>query len=157
MKIGGEGFEWKIKNEMLWIRSQFQMRGYLNADADIDEEGFFNTQDEVLIDGDYLQILGRMSDIINVGGEKVYPTEIENFIEKLDNVQDVVAYGEPNPLLGQVIAVDIVLKIDEELDVLRKRIRDACRKNLGKSKVPSKIQKVDELALSNRQKKKRKF
>jgi acyl-CoA synthetase (AMP-forming)/AMP-acid ligase II len=156
MKIGGEGFEWKIKNETLWIRSQFQMRGYLNADADIDEDGFFNTQDEVMLDGDYVQILGRVSDIINVGGEKVYPTEIENFIEELDNIQDVVAYGEFNALLGQVIAVDIVLKEDEALDVLRKRIRESCRVSLGRNKVPSKIRIVEELAVSSRQKKTRK-
>lgn len=153
MKIGGEGFEWKIKNETLWIRSQFQMRGYLNADADIDEDGFFNTQDEVMLDGEYLQILGRVSEIINVGGEKVYPTEIENFIQELDNIQDVVAFGESNALLGQVIAVDVVLKEDEELDVLRKRIREACRKSLGKSKVPSKIRIVEQLVVSSRQKK----
>lgn len=157
MKIGGEGFEWKIKNETLWIRSQFQMRGYLNADADIDEDGFFNTQDEVLLDGDYLQILGRLSDIINVGGEKVYPSEIENLIEELENIQDVVAYGESNALLGQVIAVDIVLMEDEELDVLRKRVREACRQALGKSKVPSKVRVVDRLVISNRQKKTRKI
>jgi acyl-CoA synthetase (AMP-forming)/AMP-acid ligase II len=155
MKIGGEGFEWKIKNETLWIRSQFQMRGYLNAAADIDEDGFFNTQDEVMLDGDYVQILGRVSDIINVGGEKVYPTEIENFIEELDNIQDVVAYGEPNALLGQVIAVDIVLRLDEELDVLRKRVRDACRQSLGKSKVPSKIRIINQVTVSARQKKAR--
>ena len=155
MKIGGEGFEWKIKNDTLWIRSQFQMRGYLNADADIDEEGFFNTQDEVMLDGDYVQILGRVSDIINIGGEKVYPTEIENFIEELDNIQDVVAYGEFNALLGQVIAVDVVLNENEELVVLRKRIREACRKSLGKSKVPSKIRIVNQVAVSSRLKKAR--
>jgi acyl-CoA synthetase (AMP-forming)/AMP-acid ligase II len=144
------------QNETLWIRSQFQMRGYLNADADIDEDGFFNTQDEVILDGDYVQILGRVSDIINVGGEKVYPTEIENFIEELHNIQDVVAYGESNALLGQVIAVDIVLKEDEALDVLRKRIRESCRVSLGRNKVPSKIRIVEELAVSSRQKKTRK-
>ena len=153
MKIGGEGFEWKIKNETLWIRSQFQMRGYLNAEADIDDEGYFNTQDEVILDGDYIQILGRVSDVVNIGGEKVYPAEIENFIEQLENILDVAAYAEPNPLLGQVIAVDVVLREKEDLGSLRKRIRENCRISLGNSKVPSKIRIVNQLSVSSRQKK----
>lgn len=156
MKIGGEGFEWKIMNGTLWIRSRFQMRGYLNAEAEFDDDGFFNTQDEVVIDGDYLQILGRVTDVINVGGEKVYPIEIENFIEGLDNISDVAAYGETNALLGQVIAIDVVLVREEELGVLRKRIRDACSASLGKQKVPSKVRIVDNIASTARQKKSRK-
>jgi acyl-CoA synthetase (AMP-forming)/AMP-acid ligase II len=156
MKIGGEGFEWKVKNGTLWIRSRFQMRGYLNAEADIDDDGYFNTQDEVLIDGDYVQILGRITDVINVGGEKVYPIEIENFIEGLDNISDVAAYGEANALLGHVIAVDVVLVREEELGVLRKRIRDACSASLGKQKVPSKVRIVQTIATTVRQKKSRK-
>lgn len=156
MKIGGEGFEWKVMNRALSIRSRFQMRGYLNAEADIDDDGYFNTQDEVLIDGDYVQILGRVSDVINVGGEKIYPIEIENFIEGLDNISDVAAYGEANALLGQVIAVDVVLMREEELSVLRKRIRDACSASLGKQKVPSKVRIVETIATTVRQKKSRK-
>ena len=155
MKIGGEGFEWKIMNETLWIRSRFQMRGYLNADAEIDDDGFFNTQDEVVQDGDYLQILGRVTDVINVGGEKVYPIEIENFIEGLDNISDVAAYGEANALLGQVIAIDVVLLQEEELGALRKRIRDACRASLGKQKVPSKVRIVENIGTTLRHKKSR--
>ena len=156
MKIGGEGFEWKVMNRALWIRSRFQMREYLNAEADIDDDGYFNTQDEVLIDGDYVQILGRVSDVINVGGEKIYPIEIENFIEGLDNISDVAPYGKANALLGQVIAVDVVLMREEELSVLRKRIRDACSASLGKQKVPSKVRIVETIATTVRQKKSRK-
>jgi acyl-CoA synthetase (AMP-forming)/AMP-acid ligase II len=129
------------------------MRGYLNAEADIDDEGYFNTQDEVLLDGDYVQILGRVSDVVNIGGEKVYPAEIENFIEQLQNILDVAAYSEPNALLGQVIAVDVVLREEESLSALRKRIREACRISLGNSKVPSKVRIVNQLSVSSRQKK----
>jgi acyl-CoA synthetase (AMP-forming)/AMP-acid ligase II len=152
MKIGGEGFDWKIKDGILWIRSEFQMRGYLNAETDIDDDGYFNTQDEVLVDGDFVQVLGRVSDVINIGGEKVYPAEIENFIEGMENIAAVVAYGEPNALLGQVIAVDIVLNETEELSTLRKRVREACGRSLGKNKVPSKVRVVTEIPVSTRMK-----
>jgi len=77
MKIGGEGFDWKIKEGTLWIRSDFQMRGYLNAESEIDVDGYFNTQDEVVVDGGYIQVLGRVSDVINVGGGKVYRPKLK--------------------------------------------------------------------------------
>ena len=85
----------------------------------------------------------------------MYPIEIENFIEGLDNISDVAAYGEANALLGQVIAIDVVLVREEELGVLRKRIREACRTSLGRQKVPSKVRIVENIATTLRQKKSR--
>jgi acyl-CoA synthetase (AMP-forming)/AMP-acid ligase II len=155
MKIGGDGFEWKVKNGTLWIRSAFQMRGYLNSKPEIDDDGFFNTQDEVLVDGEFIRIIGRVTDVLNVGGEKVYPAEIESLIENLENIVGVSAYAEPNSLLGQVIAVDVQLEHPEELSLLRKRIRDACTKSLGRGKAPSKVRIVQEIILSSRLKKSR--
>ena len=52
------------------------------------------------MDGDYFLIKGRKSEIINVGGEKVYPQEVENIILGLDYVQDVLVYGESHPIVG---------------------------------------------------------
>jgi|LakMenEpi03Aug12_release.lakeMendotaPanAssembly.Ray.scaffolds.fasta_scaffold122855_2 acyl-coenzyme A synthetase/AMP-(fatty) acid ligase len=155
MKIGGDGFDWKVKLGTLWIRSNFRMRGYLNAEAEFDSEGYFNTQDEVILDGDYIQVLGRVSDVINVGGEKVYPIEIENFLESIENIVDARVYGEPNSLLGQVISVDLVIEHPEDLSDLRNRIRGICKVSLGRSKVPSKIRIVDSIAVSTRLKKSR--
>jgi acyl-coenzyme A synthetase/AMP-(fatty) acid ligase len=155
MKVGGEGFQWKIKNGTLWINSEFRMRGYLNADADFDEQGFFNTQDEVLVDGEYIQVLGRVSDIINVGGEKVYPAEVESAVLQLENICQVVAYGVANPLLGQTISVDVVLENPEEIKDLRNRIRNHCRIAIGKSRTPTNIRIVEAIELSGRQKTKR--
>ena len=98
---------------------------------------------------DYMQILGRGSDVTNIGREKVNPTENKNLIDELDNTQVVVAYGELNALLGQVIASDVVFNENEELVVLRKRIREACSKCHGKSKAPSKIRIINQVAVSN--------
>jgi len=106
----------------------------------------------VLVDGEYIQVLGRVSDVINVGGEKVYPAEVENFLEGIENIAAVAAYGELNSLLGQVIAVDIMLVNEEELGMLRKRVREACSRSLGKNKVPSKIRVVAEIPISVRMK-----
>lgn len=53
------------------------MLGYLNAASPFTDDGWFKTGDEVEQDGEWLRILGRRSEIINVGGEKVSPAEIE--------------------------------------------------------------------------------
>jgi acyl-CoA synthetase (AMP-forming)/AMP-acid ligase II len=84
MKIGGDGFETKIVDDILYIRAKSAMLGYLNAPSPFDEEGWFNTKDKVEVKGEYLKILGRTTDLINVGGEKVYPNEIESFLLSID-------------------------------------------------------------------------
>ena len=64
--------DYKVVDNILWVRCRSAMLGYLNAPSPFDEEGWLNTQDVVQVDGEYLKILGRKSDIINVGGEKVF-------------------------------------------------------------------------------------
>ena len=81
LKMGGEGFDLKVKDDVLWIRSDNGMDGYLNSD-DAAEDGWFCTQDQVEVNGEYFKILGRTTDIVNVGGQKVYPAEVEDCISK---------------------------------------------------------------------------
>lgn len=152
VKVGGPGFEIKVKDDILWIKSAYQMRGYLNAEADFDEDGFFNTKDQVLVDGEYIQILGRTSDIINIGGEKVYPAEVEGCIEQMSNIRSVLVYGQANSILGEVIAADIVLVEPEDLESLRLRVRQHCRMSLGARKIPTRVRIVQSLDVSGRQK-----
>ena len=130
VKIGGDGYETKVVDNILWIRSRYSMLGYLNAPSPFDAEGWFNTRDVVEVDGEYLRILGRETDIINVGGEKVYPTEVESVLLQMDNVRDVVVRGEANPILGRVVAACFSLFEPEDLDSLKKRVRQHCREKL---------------------------
>ena len=97
LKLGNAGFEHKIVDGILWLKSDTAMLGYLNAPSPFDQDGWFNTQDLVEVDGDYVRILGRKSELINVGGEKVHPTEIENVLLQLDNVRDVTVCGKAQP------------------------------------------------------------
>ena len=83
LKVGGDGFQTRIVNNMLQIKAYSAMLGYLNAPSPFTEEGWLETGDLVESDGDYIRILGRQSEIINVGGEKVYPVEVENIIFRL--------------------------------------------------------------------------
>ncbi|MES2824537.1 MAG: AMP-binding protein [Pseudomonadota bacterium] len=136
MKIGGAGFNIKVKDDVLWIKSDQAMLGYLNADSPFDAEGWYNTGDKVEVDGEYFRILGRESEIINVAGEKVFPIEIESFLLTLDNVQDVLVRAKRSPIVGQIIWAEFVLNRDEEIATFKQRIIAACQAYFPEFKVP---------------------
>lgn len=156
VKVGGEGFETKVADGILWIRSKYAMVGYLNAPSSFDSEGWFNTQDQVEVDGEYFRILGRVSDIINVGGQKVYPAEIESLILELDNICDVAVFGEPHNLLGQIVVAKVNLNISEDAHSIKKRIRMKCLGEIANYKIPTKVIISNEHLHNIRQKKLRK-
>jgi acyl-CoA synthetase (AMP-forming)/AMP-acid ligase II len=120
------------------------MVGYLNAPSPFDEEGWMNTEDEVEVDGDYIRILGRRTDIINVGGQKVYPAEVESVLLEMDNIRDVSVHGEANAILGTIVTARLSLFQSEDPRALKHRIRRFCRTRLAPYKVPAKIVVVDE-------------
>jgi len=144
IELGKAGFEHKIVDGVLWIRSASAMLGYLNAPSPFEADGWFNTQDLVECDGAYIRILGRKSELINVGGEKVHPTEIENVLLQLDNVKDVTVRGQPNPITGEVVAASITPLVPEDSDALKQRARQFCRARLEPYKVPAIIDVVTE-------------
>jgi acyl-coenzyme A synthetase/AMP-(fatty) acid ligase len=137
VKLGGaECFDYKIVDNVLWIRSDVAMLGYLNAPAPFDEHGFFNTQDVVETDGDYIRILGRRSEIINVAGEKVYPAEVENVVLEVPNVAEATVTGHPSHVTGMVVKATVRVVEDEDERSVRRRIREYCRTRLEPYKVP---------------------
>jgi acyl-CoA synthetase (AMP-forming)/AMP-acid ligase II len=144
VRIGGSGFQTKVVGGILWIKSEYAMVGYLNAPSEFDDEGWFNTKDRVEVDGEYFRILGRVTDLINVGGQKVYPAEIEDVILSLDNIEDVSVYGEPHQLLGHIVVAKVVLIDEEDVESLKTRIRVACRGKLAPFKVPAKVILADD-------------
>ena len=153
LRIGGQGFETQVRESILWVRSEFRMVGYLNAPSAFDDEGWFNTQDRVEVDGEWFKILGRVTDLINVAGQKVYPAEVEDVILQLPNVADVVVKGEKNTLLGQIVVAHVALSRPEPLPELRARVRAACRSKLTDYKVPVKVVLMEDEMYSARFKK----
>lgn len=139
VRIGGNGFETQVRDGILWIRSEFRMLGYLNAPSAFDDDGWFNTQDRVEVDGEYFKILGRVTDLINVAGQKVYPAEVEDVILALPNIADVVVKGEKHALLGHIVVAYVALSEPESPADLRARIRTACLAKLTNYKVPAKV------------------
>lgn len=155
VKVGGEGVETKILDEVLWVRTRSAMLGYLNAPSPFDEDGWFNTGDKVEQDGEYLRILGRESDWINVGGAKVYPAEIESVLLEMENVLDATVYGERHPLTGQIVVARMLLARPEDPSSLKRRIRSHCRGRLEPFKIPVKVTVTEQPDHSVRFKKRR--
>jgi long-chain acyl-CoA synthetase len=147
VKLGGDGFEVKVRDNMLWIRSEANMVGYLNAPDPFDAEGWLCTDDLVEVRGEYVRILGRTSDIINIGGQKVFPSEVEAVLQQADNVRDVIVYGARHPLMGQVVHARVVLNTPEDPTALTERLRRFCVARLARHKVPLRFAVVDDTAL----------
>ena len=145
MRVGGEGFETKIVEGRLFIRASSAMLGYLNAPNPFDADGFFDTGDLAEVDGEWLRILGRKSEIINVGGNKVFPLEVENTLLGLANVEDVSVHGEANPITGQVVAATIRLTAPEDAAAFKTRMKRFCAGKLAAYKIPAKVRFVDTL------------
>jgi acyl-CoA synthetase (AMP-forming)/AMP-acid ligase II len=129
------------------------MLGYLNHPSPFTEDGWIVTGDMVSQRGEYIKFLGRQSEIINVGGEKVFPAEVENCILAIDNVEDVTVYPEKNAILGNIVCAKISTTEAEEEKRLFARIKETCRKQLSPYKVPVKIEVAQKQEYSARFKK----
>ena len=150
VKVGGEGCQTKVIDEILYIKTDLAMFGYLNAPSPFDENGWFNTGDKVEVNGEFIKILGRDSDIINVGGQKVYPAEVESVLLEIEGIDDVTVVGEPNAILGQIVKARISLAKEESSAELRKRIREYCKDRLEQYKIPTKIEITSEVQFGAR-------
>ena len=155
---------YKILNNELFLKSKTQSLGYLNADNSVfDEQGYFATGDLVEViesnGEEYIKIIGRSKEIINVGGEKVLPSEVEGILLEIPYIQDCLVYGESNAITGQSVSVKVVLDSTHEESTnltnaeLKKRIRIYCKDRLTAYKIPTKVEIVESLAISQRFKK----
>jgi long-chain acyl-CoA synthetase len=153
LKLGGEGIETRVVDGILQIKSPSTMLGYLNAPSPFTDDGWFVTGDAVEVDGDYMRILGRRSELINVGGEKVYPSEVEEVIESMDNVAAATVYGQPNPLMGNIVCARVALLESEDESKFAIRLKRHCRERLPSYQVPVKVEVVGREMIGERYKK----
>jgi acyl-coenzyme A synthetase/AMP-(fatty) acid ligase len=156
VKVGGEGFQTRIVNGILQIKSPSAMLGYLNAESPFTEDGWFITGDEVETDGEYIKILGRRSDLINVGGQKVFPAEIESVIRTIENVAEVLVYGKPFPIVNNIVCADVRLKIEQDHKEFISKVKKHCLERLESYKVPMNVNIVGDKQHNVRFKKVRK-
>ena len=130
----------------LCTRGYSVMLGYWNDDERTDEVidagRWMHTGDlATMDDGGYVQIVGRIKDMIIRGGENVYPREIEEFLYEHPAVADVAVVGVPDPTYGEQVLAWVQLADDAELT--EDELREHCRDSIAHFKVPRYVQFVD--------------
>jgi acyl-coenzyme A synthetase/AMP-(fatty) acid ligase len=136
MQIGGKGIETKVVDGVLHIRSENRMVGYLNAPSPF-VEGWYDTGDIVERDGDYIMVVGRAREILNVGGLKILPGEVERVALLHPDVLRAKVIGVPNPITGQHIEVTVEPREGASLD--RRTMMTHFRSHLQKQLSPHKV------------------
>jgi len=129
----------------IWIKGNNVIEKYWDEEhtkENIDNK-WLKTGDLGRIDNDgYLYILGRVDDLINISGEKVYPQEIERVVKVLSGIDDVVAIPMKHKVFGEV--VKLFIKKTIESDISKTEILTHCIKHLERFKVPAKIEFVED-------------
>ena len=138
-----DGVDVKISDGSLRIRSGGAAFGYLGGDAALaDADGFVDTGDIVERLGDRYYFAGRRGGIINVGGLKVHPEEIEAVINRHPQVRMSLVRSKRNPITGAIVVADVVLKAEgqgaRQIE-LKDDILKLCRQALPRHKVPAAI------------------
>jgi long-chain acyl-CoA synthetase len=136
MQIGGKGIDTKVVDGVLHIRSDNRMLGYLNAPSPF-ADGWYDTGDIVEQEGDYIKVVGRAKEVLNVGGLKILPGEVERVALLHPDVLRAKVIGVPNPITGQHIEVVIEPRDGVTLD--RRAMMMHFRSHLVKQLSPHKV------------------
>lgn len=143
------GIGLKIENGLLHVRNENVGDDYLGEQGKVALDGWVNTGDRVAQRGDRVVFLGRDSGVINVGGDKVHPEEVEHVLLAHPAVEFVRVYARSNPIMGALVAADVVLREGAgEPAKLRPEITRFAASRLEKHKVPALLRFVDGFDLS---------
>ena len=143
--ITGEDTPTGVPGE-LCTRGYLVMKGYYKneeaTNAAIDSNGWLHTGDIAVIDEDgYIDITGRIKDMVIRGGENIYPKEVEEFLYKHPSIQDIQVVGVPDPKYGEELMAWIILKDGENLT--SEEVKAYCRGKISYHKIPKYIEFID--------------
>ncbi len=149
--------EMKVEDGSLLIRSKRTAGRYIGEERTlIREDGFVNTGDTVELRGNRYYFTGRRDGVINVGGQKVHPEEVETVINRHPSVSASLVKTQRNPIVGAIVVADVVLNpaepqspSQERRAALQREILDACRAQLPNHKVPALIRFLPALDLTS--------
>lgn len=150
MKVGGEGVETRVVDNVLEIRSQTRMLGYLNDESPFDDDGWYNTKDIVEEHNGYYKVIGRTSEVINVGGLKFMASEVERVALKFEYVELAKAEAKPNPITGQ--HVELIVQSTSSGEVNKVGLKAFLAEQLPNHMMPKRI-KVGSVSVGHRFKK----
>lgn len=133
------------------VRGENVMLGYWRRPEEtramIDAEGWLHSGDIGRMDLDgYFYLVDRLKDMVNVGGLKVYPAEVENILHQHPAVAEVAVFGVADPFLGEQVRAHVVLAEGHEVDA--EELQRFCRQHIANFKVPTFVRFVDSLPRS---------
>lgn len=126
----------------MMVRGPHVLKGYWQnpneTKKQLEKDGYLHTGDLISIDQyGFIKIFGRIKDLINRGGLKIYPSDIESLISQYPKVEQVCIVGTPNPVLGESVCVCIIPKGDEKISLME--IRDFLKNKVAKHKLPDEL------------------
>ena len=132
-------------------RGYLVMKGYYNnpqaTDEVIDQEGWLRSGDLGIKDEKgYYRITGRIKDMIIRGGENIYPREIEEYLYKMKEIKDVQVAAIPSKKYGEEVGAFIILR--EGMTLAEENIKDFCRGQVARHKIPKYIFFVDSFPMT---------
>jgi len=144
------GVELRVQDGTLHLRSTRLAKRLLNqaSEAVADADGFVDTGDEVALQGDRYQFAGRRDGVINVGGQKVHPEEVEAVINQYPAVQMSRVSARRSPVIGAIVAAEIVVRPGADGGGLEDALKAFCRAHLAPHKVPASVRQVASLQIS---------
>ena len=141
--------ELKIVEGELFVKSEKRMLGYLGRELTADANEWMASGDMVEVSGDRVLFRGRKSEMINVGGVKVYPLKVEGLISTIEGIQAVHVYGKSNSVTGQIVAADIEIEERQGREKILERVNEVCRLELNRYEQPREIRVVNTLDKRN--------
>jgi acyl-coenzyme A synthetase/AMP-(fatty) acid ligase len=142
--------ELKVVDHTLRIRSRRNAARYLGAEPGVlvSDDGYVDTGDMVELEDGRYYFRGRVGGVINVGGLKVYPEEVESVLNADPRVRMSLVRARRNPITGAVVVADVVLANpanSDTPDAVKNDLLDACRRTLAPHKVPAMLRFVPAL------------
>ncbi|MFB9213690.1 AMP-binding protein [Vibrio sinaloensis] len=136
----------KIIDGNLWIKSSNGCDAFIKGHLEMNDDGFINTGDMVKLDNDRVLFLGRESGSINVGGNKVMPEKVESILEQHPYIVMAKVYSKSNPVLGALVATEIVVneKSSYSKDIKRE-VLTFCKEKLQPFEVPALLKVVESI------------
>ncbi len=150
MKIGGEGVKTRVVNNILEIRSNTRMVGYLNEASPFDKEGWYNSNDIVEERDGFYKITGRANEVINVGGLKFLASEVERVALQFEGIEFVRAQGKSNPITGQ--HVELIVQPIKNFNIDKSELKYFLSKTLPNHMMPKRL-KISSVKIGHRFKK----
>jgi len=141
----------KVEDDRLFVRNKQVHSKYIGSNISFaSDEGWVDTRDSVMVSGNRINFCGRSDGVINVGGDKVYPEEVERVLLSHPLVASARVYAKSNAIIGELVIADVVLT--EEVTNKKKIcevLQSFALQTLERHKVPALIKIVPMISLNS--------